>query len=123
MKLIILDKHFETLGMIGVFNTLIWTRRYYEAGIFELHVPAEYFELMNSGMYLYRNDREELGVIREVNFREGQQGRAAGVLQGLFLRSAAQRSGDRPAGADHGHTGNHRTRSRDEVLHQPDRHR
>lgn len=87
MKLIILDKHFETLGMIGVFNTLIWTRRYYEAGIFELHVPAEYFELMNSGMYLYRNDREELGVIREVNFAKDNKGARQAYCKGYFCEA------------------------------------
>lgn len=84
MKLIILDKNFDTLGVIGVFNTLIWTRRYYAAGVFELHVPAEYFDLMNSGMYLYRNDREELGVIREVNFAKDNKGARQAYCKGYF---------------------------------------
>ena len=48
MNLIILDKNFDTLGVVSVFNTLIWDRRYYASGLFELHTPAEFFELMNT---------------------------------------------------------------------------
>lgn len=84
MKLIILDENFDTLGVIGVFNTMIWTRRYYAAGVFELHVPADYFDLMNSGRYLYRNDREELGVIREVNFAKNNKGVRQAYCKGYF---------------------------------------
>ena len=29
MQLIILDKNMDTLGVVSVFNTLIWDRRYY----------------------------------------------------------------------------------------------
>lgn len=84
MNLIILDKNFDTLGIVSVFNTLIWDRRYYAPGLFELHAPAEYFELMNSGLYLYRNDREELGVIREVNFTRDAKGATTAYCKGYF---------------------------------------
>ena len=52
MNLIILDQNFDTLGVVSVFNTLIWDRRYYASGLFELHTPAEFFTLMNTGRYL-----------------------------------------------------------------------
>ena len=68
LSLIHIYQNFDTLGVVSVFNTLIWDRRYYASGLFELHTPAEFFTLMNTGRYLYRNDRDELGVIREVNF-------------------------------------------------------
>lgn len=84
MNLIILDKNFDTLGIVSVFNTLLWDRRYYAPGLFELHAPAEFFELMNSGLYLYRNDREELGVIREVNFTRDAKGATTAYCKGYF---------------------------------------
>ena len=84
MNLIILDKNFDTLGVVSVFNTLIWDRRYYASGLFELHTPAEFFELMNTGRYLYRNDREELGVIREVNFARDAKGARTAYCKGYF---------------------------------------
>lgn len=84
MNLIILDKNLDTLGVVSVFNTLIWDRRYYASGLFELHAPAEFFELMNTGLYLYRNDREELGVIREVNFARDAKGARTAYCKGYF---------------------------------------
>ncbi len=84
MQFIIFDGDFQTMGSIGVFNTLLWYRRYYSPGIFELHVPAEYFDLVNRGRYLYRNDRTELGVIREVNFMHGEKGEKTAYCKGYF---------------------------------------
>lgn len=84
MNLIILDENFDTLGIVSVFNTLIWDRRYYAAGLFELYTPAEYFELMNTGRYLYRSDRTDLGVIREVNFARDAKGARTAYCKGYF---------------------------------------
>lgn len=84
MQFIILDKDFQTMGSIKVFNTLMWHRRYYSPGIFELHLPAEYFDLINTGRYLYRNDRTELGVIREVNFARGEKSEKTAYCKGFF---------------------------------------
>lgn len=84
MQFIVLDKDFQTMGVIGVFSTVLWYRRYYSPGIFELHVPAKYFDLINGGRYLYRNDRTELGVIREVNFMRGEKGEKTAYCKGYF---------------------------------------
>lgn len=84
MRIIIFDKNFQTIGAIQVFNTLMWYRRYYSPGIFELHVPAEYFDLINGGRYLYRNDRTELGVIREANFTREEKGKKTAYCKGFF---------------------------------------
>ena len=83
MQFIIFDSSFQTTGSIRVFITLLWYRRYYSPGIFELHVPAEYFDLINSGRYLYRNDRTELGVIREVNFMRGDKSQKTAYCKGF----------------------------------------
>ena len=84
MQFIIFDEEFQTMGSIRVFNTLLWYRRYYSPGMFEFHVPAEYFDLINSGRYLYRNDRTELGVIREVDFMRGEKGEKTAYCKGYF---------------------------------------
>ena len=84
MRIIVLDKNFDTIGSVGIFNSLIWDRRYYESGIFELHTPVEYFELLNSGKYIYRNDRKELGVIREVSYQQTDKGERAAYVKGYF---------------------------------------
>ena len=84
MQFIIFDENFQTICAIRIFNTLLWYRRYYSPGVFELHVPAEYFDLINSGKYLYRNDRTELGVIREVNFMRGEKNEKTAYCKGYF---------------------------------------
>lgn len=84
MNLIILDENFDTLGVVSVFKTLIWDRRYYAPGLFELYTPAEFFELMNTGRYLYRSDRTDLGVIREVNFARDAKGVRTAYCKGYF---------------------------------------
>lgn len=87
MRITILDKDFQTLGTVGVFNSLIWCRRYYEAGMFECHAPVEYFELLNTGRYFYRSDRDELGVIREVNYSQTDKGERRAYCKGYFAES------------------------------------
>ena len=59
MELIVLDENFDIMGPVPLFRTLIWVRRYQQPGCFELHVSTDYFPLLNSGRYLYRNDAEE----------------------------------------------------------------
>jgi len=84
VQFIIFDKDFQAIGPIQVFNTLLWYRRYYSPGVFELHMPAGYFDLVNSGKYLYRNDRTELGVIREINFARDEKNKKTAYCKGFF---------------------------------------
>lgn len=75
-EFIVMDKEFETLGAIPIFTALIWIRRYEKSGYFELYVTKEYFNMLNRGRYLYREDADELGVIDEVRYRH-----RAGVIE------------------------------------------
>lgn len=87
MRVMILDENFNVLGSIGVFKSLIWTRRYYECGMFEMHFSAEYFPLIQNGKYLFRNDRKELGVIRERNYNQSDKGQRTAYSKGYFAES------------------------------------
>ena len=84
MQLIVLDSDFETLGSIPLFRTLIWARRYEKLGCFELYTSKDYFDLLNSGRYLYRNDADELGVIDEVNYAQDENGSREAYAKGNF---------------------------------------
>lgn len=84
MRLIVLDKNFDTLGSIPLFRTLIWARRYEKLGCFELYTSKDYFWLLNSGKYLYRNDTEELGVMDEVNYSQDENGAREAYAKGNF---------------------------------------
>ncbi len=84
MRLLVLDENFEILGDASLFRTLIWTRRYKGQGIYELHVTKDKFPLINSGRYLYRNDRDELGLIEEVHYSIDDNGAGEIYCRGHF---------------------------------------
>ncbi len=87
MRISILDKNFELIGDVSIYRSLMWNRRYYESGVFELHTPVKYFPLLNDGMYLYRHDRNELGVIREVNYEHTSEGDRSAYCKGYFAEA------------------------------------
>ena len=86
MRIIVLNEAMEPIGVIGIVNTLIWVRRYYKCGSFELYFPAQYYDLVRkgSGAYIYRTDHNELGVIRERNFTESDTGKKTAYAKGYF---------------------------------------
>lgn len=84
MELIVLDENFDTIGSIPLFRTLLWIRRYEKPGCFELYTSQSYFDLLNSGRYLYRNEAEELGVIDEVNYSQDENGNREAYAKGNF---------------------------------------
>lgn len=88
MNIFILDENYDLLGEIEAFSSFIWTRRYYEYGVFELHCAPRYFGMLSAGKYLYRNDRTDLAVIRSVTYKMNEQGRetfCAGALAECLL--------------------------------------
>lgn len=87
MQLIILDKDFQTLGPVSLYQTLLWTRRYYEPGAFGLYSPPEFFALLKAGKYLYRSDRTELGLIEDVVYTRDDQGRQQAYCSGSFAEA------------------------------------
>lgn len=84
MNIMILDENMQTIGSINLFKTLIWTRRYYEYGLYELHTSAASFPLLNRGAFLYRNDRDELGLIEDVQYSQDSKGATTCFAKGYF---------------------------------------
>lgn len=84
MRLTVLNEDFEPIGEVSLFRTLIWTRRYERLGCYELYSSKDYFELLNNGKYLYRDDADELGVIDEVNYQQDDKGGREAYVKGNF---------------------------------------
>lgn len=84
MNIMILDENMQTIGSISLFKTLIWTRRYYEYGLYELHTAASFFSLLNRGAFLWRNDRDELGLIEDVQYSQDEKGATTCFAKGYF---------------------------------------
>lgn len=84
MRMTVLDENFDTIGSIPLFRTLIWIRRYDRPGSFELYASKDFFGMLNTGRYLYRNDADELGVIDEVNYSQDENGNREAYAKGYF---------------------------------------
>lgn len=84
MELILLDEDFNTMRPINIYSSLIWDRRYFEPGIFELHMDDSYYPLLANAKYLYRNDRPELGRITVKRHSESEDGSTDSYIKGSF---------------------------------------
>lgn len=84
MNLIILDKNFQPIAPINTLQSLIWNRRYRDPGTFELHAGAADFSAIKEGKYIYRDDREELGVIYERDIKRNKSGAKTCYAKGYF---------------------------------------
>lgn len=87
MRLTVLNEDFEPIGEVPLFRTLLWARRYEKLGCYELYASKDYFELFNTGKYLYRNDATELGVIDEVNYSQDDKGSREAYAKGNFAEA------------------------------------
>ncbi len=87
MRVLILDEEFQTLGSISLFASLIWVPRYTKLGYYELHTATSYFQLLKEGTYIYRNDRENLGVIDDVQYAQTDTGSRTCYAKGNFAES------------------------------------
>lgn len=74
MDLHIYDSRLNELGIADEFKSIIWTRRFYDVGAFEIQAPmtANNIALFQKNRYVYRPDVKEAGFIRSIT--EQRQG-------------------------------------------------
>ena len=87
MELYIYDTSLELLGIIDEINALVWTRRYWECGEFNLLVPmtSRHAALLQNGRLIARKDTDELGQIRYLHVTTDENGLEQIEMQGKFL--------------------------------------
>ena len=84
MIIYILDKDFMPVAAINSLRTLIWDRRAKEPGMYELHCGASDFAAIKAGKYVYRQDRDELGIILERDLDKDKRGARTCYAKGYF---------------------------------------
>ena len=69
MELIVCDREFRRIGQVTGANSKIWHRKYYEAGDFELYLPAnsENLNMYAVDNYIVRDDDDSVGIIEDIN--------------------------------------------------------
>lgn len=103
MELYVLDKNFVEIGTISNFDSLIWDRRYYEPGTFEIYVSYDEWEIISGGKYVCRSDNTDTAIIEHIGFgNEGKNVFAKGrmmeaLLQDFVIHSQTTFSGTHEA--------------------------
>lgn len=68
MELYVMNQSFETIAVIDAYSSVIWTKRYFTCGDFELYLPVS-LELLNTlavGNYVYRLDDDTVMIIEKI---------------------------------------------------------
>ncbi len=94
MDLYIYNSQLEHIGIIDVFQSLIWVRRYSSAGTFELYLAKNAAGHIERGNYIYRPDCGEIMYISAVETTEDRHVivtgySAEGILRKRTLRNDA----------------------------------
>lgn len=68
MSYLILNPEYESTNPVEIYDSLIWTERYWEAGDFEIYVPAsmEVHNIYVEDYYLWSSDSDRLMIIEDV---------------------------------------------------------
>ncbi|MBU3153893.1 siphovirus ReqiPepy6 Gp37-like family protein [Clostridium estertheticum] len=89
MEIYVFNRNLEFIGMIDSFTSLIWTRRYYKSGEFELHcdLTPQNLKMLERGNIIYKTGDVEAGYIEYRNFKQDTEGKEILVIKGKFLTS------------------------------------
>lgn len=87
MELYIFDKELNLIDIIDNFTSLIWTRRYYKSGEFELHLPLtiENVKSLINGNIIYKKDDQEAGYIESRQIEVDEEGKEVLKINGKFI--------------------------------------
>lgn len=83
MNIKLLDKNYAILGEIDDFYSLVWTRKYFDVGEFQLHAKPN--AALQQARYLYRDDTLETGRINRFDSAQTETGERYFILSGKFL--------------------------------------
>ena len=93
MEFYVLNSEKETLGVLDVFQSAIWTPRYYDVGDFEIQVTAssDIVELLREENLLVRQDDDMVGVIERINLRTDPDYGSFLLISGRDAKSILER--------------------------------
>ena len=83
----------EMIGIVDTANSIIWHRKYYGVGDFEIYAPctAENVSILTVGNYVTRYDCKEIGIIETVNPTYSPNDGRMIVAKGRFAKSILDR--------------------------------
>ncbi|MEY8324490.1 siphovirus ReqiPepy6 Gp37-like family protein [Lachnospiraceae bacterium 54-11] len=93
MEIYILDKEMNILGIIGVYEAIIWDTKYNEPGVFkiELLFDKEVNEWLQRGNLIFKTDEVEAGVITRRHLKVNKYGEEIVVVSGCMMSGYLKR--------------------------------
>lgn len=84
IELMLLDDDLNVVGAIDEYDSLMWTRRYYDMGECQLVARPQDWGIVNDSKYIYRRDIEEMCVINSIQYAS-QAGKVSATVLGKSL--------------------------------------
>lgn len=93
MNLVVYDKTFTPVGVTDIYESIIWTERYYECGDFEIYTMAskKLIQLLKEDYYLRSSESEYTMVIEHVKIEEDVENGDKLIVSGRSLESILDR--------------------------------
>lgn len=93
MELYIFSRDLELKGILDIFTSLRWIRRYYKSGEFELHCALNFntLELLKRDNVVYKKNDVEAGYIETRQLKINEDGQEYLEIKGKFLTNYLDR--------------------------------
>lgn len=87
------DTSFATIGIVDTAKSIIWHKRYYGVGDFEVYAQATqaHVNLLRMGNYVTRLNDDEIGIIERIEISEDAQDGLMIIASGRFAKSILER--------------------------------
>ena len=87
------NENFEIIGIIDTAKSVIWHKKYYGVGDFEIYAQAteQHVDLLRRDKYVTRINDDEIGIIEKVEISENAQDGLMIIASGRFAKSIFDR--------------------------------
>jgi len=77
MDLYIYNQSFENIGIVDTATSIIWHRKFFEAGNFQIDVPAtdNYLALLKTDYFVAKENSVECGIITAIKIAKNEDGK------------------------------------------------
>ena len=93
MDLMVLNTNLDAIAVVDVYESFIWTDRYYQYGDFELYAPmtTEVLAYFKKDYYLQKRDSDRLMIIEEIRIETDEESGDHITVTGRSLESILDR--------------------------------
>lgn len=93
MNIYILNTSYEPVAVIDAFKSLIWTKRYYTCGDFELYIPADenLLQYLQNDYFIMRDDDDSAMIIERLEIQTDVENGDYYIVSGRSIESVLAR--------------------------------